>query len=57
VFTEREFGTEWVVSGLAGMIWQVSDGLSFDVGLRLARTNEHDVNEVRAGLTWSFPLR
>jgi hypothetical protein len=57
VFTEREFGTEWVVSGLAGIIWQVSDGLSFDVGLRLARTNEHDVNEVRAGLTWSFPLR
>jgi hypothetical protein len=29
---------------------------SFDVGLRHALTNGHPVNEVRAGLTFAFPL-
>jgi hypothetical protein len=41
---------------LIGLIWQVRDDLSLDVGLRHALRNGHPVNEVRAGLTFGFPL-
>lgn len=53
---EREFGQSETISGLVGLIWRVRDNLSFDVGLRHALTNGHPVNEVRAGLTFGFPL-
>lgn len=56
-FYEREFGQTETISGLVGLIWRVRDNLSFDIGLRHALTNGHPVNEVRAGLTFSFPLR
>jgi hypothetical protein len=56
VFYENEFGKAETVSGLIGLIWRVRDNLSFDVGLRHALTNGHPVNEVRAGLTFGFPL-
>ncbi|WP_245329088.1 hypothetical protein [Bradyrhizobium centrolobii] len=56
-FYEKEFGLEETVSGLVGLIWQVSDKLSFDVAFRHALTNRHPVNEVRAGLTFAVPLR
>jgi hypothetical protein len=56
-FVERAFGQFNTVSALVGLIWQVRDNLSFDVGLRHALTNGHPVNEVRAGLTFAFPLR
>ena len=56
-FYEKEFGVEETVSGLVGLIWQVSDKLSFDVAFRHALTNGHAVNEVRAGLTFAVPLR
>jgi hypothetical protein len=55
-FYEREFGQSETISGLVGLIWRVRDNLSFDVGLRHALTNGHPVNEVRAGLTFGFPL-
>jgi hypothetical protein len=55
-FYENEFGKAETISGLIGLIWQVRDNLSFDVGLRHALTNGHPVNEVRAGLTFGFPL-
>src|ERR1700732_4198648 len=55
-FYEREFGQSETLSGLIGLIWQVRDNLSFDVGLRHALTNGHLVNEVRAGLTFGFPM-
>jgi hypothetical protein len=55
-FYEREFGQSETISGLVGFIWRVRDNLSFDVGLRHALTNGHPVNEVRAGLTFGFPL-
>jgi hypothetical protein len=55
-FYEREFGQSETMSALIGLIWQVRDNLSFDVGLRHALTNGHPVNEVRAGLTFGFPL-
>ncbi|TAI67729.1 hypothetical protein [Bradyrhizobium sp. Leo170] len=56
-FYEKEFGQEETFSGLVGLIWQVSDKLSFDVAYRHALTNHHPVNEVRAGLTFGVPLR
>jgi hypothetical protein len=56
VFYEDEFGKEQTVSGLVGLIWQVRDNLSFDVAVRHALTNGHPANEIRAGLTFGFPL-
>jgi hypothetical protein len=55
-FYEEEFGQSETVSALIGLIWRVRDNLSFDVGLRHALTNGHPVNEIRAGLTFGFPL-
>ncbi len=56
VFYEKEFGQQETISGLVGLIWQVSDKLAFDVAFRHALTNGHPVNEVRAGLTFGVPL-
>lgn len=57
VFYEEEFGLSRTVSGLVGAIWQVKDDLSFDIGIRHAVTNGHAVNELKVGMTFSFPLR
>jgi hypothetical protein len=57
IFYEEEFGQSHTVSGLIGAIWQVRDDLAFDVGFRHALTNGQHVNEIRAGLTFGFPLR
>jgi ABC-type nickel/cobalt efflux system permease component RcnA len=43
-------------TALIGAIWQVKDNLSFDIGFRHAIVNGAGVNEVRAGLTYGFPL-
>jgi len=56
-FYENEFGKSETISGLIDLIWRVRDNLSFDIGLRHAVTNGHPVNEVRAGLTFGFPLQ
>ena len=56
VFYENEFGKSETISGLVGLIWQVRDDLSFDVGVRHGWTNRHPVNEVRAGLSFGFSL-
>ena len=55
-FYEKEFGQSETISGLVGLIWRVRDNLSFDIGLRHALTNGHPVNDLRAGLTFGFPL-
>src|SRR5262245_17266272 len=57
VFYEEEFGQAHTVSGLIGAIWKVRDDLSFDIGFRHAVTNSHSVNEIRGGVTFSFPYR
>jgi hypothetical protein len=57
IFYENEFGKAETISGLIGLIWQVRDNLSFDFALRHALTSGHSVNELRAGLTFGFPLR
>ena len=41
-------------SALAGVIWQKGQNLAFDFGIRVARVDDQDVYEVRAGLTWHF---
>lgn len=51
---ERDFGQLTTTSGLVGLIWQVEDGLSFDLALREGRVNDRTADEVRAGLTFSF---
>jgi len=56
IFYENEFGREQTFSGLVGLIYRVSDDLSFDVAVRHALTGGHPVNEIRAGLTFGFPL-
>src|SRR5258705_11304241 len=56
VFYEKEFGKSETVSGLVGLIWQVREDLSFDVGLRHALTDGHPVNEIRAGMTLAFSV-
>ena len=43
-------------SALIGAIWQVRDNLAFDAGLRYALVNGRPVNELRAGVTFGFPL-
>ncbi len=56
-FYEREAGGSTTTSGLIGAIWQVRDDLAFDIGLRSGRIDGHTFDEVRAGLTFSFPIR
>jgi hypothetical protein len=57
---ESEFNTRETFSGLVGLIWKVSDKLSFDVGLRHAwitdeiDSSHHRETEIRAGLTFAF---
>jgi hypothetical protein len=55
IFYENEFGQAETISALVGLIWQVRDNLSFDVGIRQALSNGHPVSELRAGLTIGFP--
>ena len=57
VFHERDFGSFATTSGLIGAIWQVRRNLAFDAAFRHASTNDRTSDEVRAGLTFGFPLR
>lgn len=57
VVYEREFNTTEQFSVLGGAIWQVSDKLSFDVGLREAWINRQPETELRAGLTFAFSVQ
>jgi hypothetical protein len=55
-FYEKEFGQFETISGLVGLIWQVQEDLAFDIGLRHALTNARPVDELRAGMTFAFPV-
>jgi hypothetical protein len=55
VLRERDFGGDTVVSGLIGAIWEVSDGLALDGGYRHGRVGDRKLNEIRAGVSLSFP--
>jgi hypothetical protein len=50
----RQVGTGAELGALAGAIWQASDTLSFDFGVRRARMEGLWSTEVRAGLTLSI---
>jgi hypothetical protein len=50
---ERTAGVR-TFSKLIGGIWRVNEQLSFDIGIRQARTGNEPIHEVRLGLTWSF---
>ena len=56
VFYEKEFGQFETVSGLVGLIWQVNEDLAVDIAVRHAITNARPVDELRAGVTFGFPL-
>lgn len=56
LFVEGEGSLPVTVSGLAGAIWRVRDDLSLDAAIRLARAGGVDTTELRAGLTWAFPV-
>jgi hypothetical protein len=56
-FHERDSVSFQETSGLLGAIWQVRDNIAVDAGFRMARLNDRTVREVRAGVTFSFPLK
>jgi hypothetical protein len=56
LFAERQFARATTLSGLIGAIWQLSDDLAVDVGVRRADVGGHVVDEIRAGLTFSFGI-
>ena len=56
VYSDTVFNQSQTYSALVGAIWQVGDNLAFDVGLRYAQVNGRPLNELRAGVTFGFPL-
>jgi hypothetical protein len=56
IYSDSVTNQSQTFSALAGAIWQVNDKLSFDAAVRYAVVNGRPVNELRAGLTFGFPL-
>jgi hypothetical protein len=56
ILTTRDSAGGYANSALAGVVWAVKDNLSFDVGLRKARSDAFSITELRVGFTWSRPL-
>ncbi len=56
VFGERSASGSRTNSALIGLIWRARENLSFDVGVRTARSDSSNAYEFRAGLTWGFNL-
>ena len=54
VFNERDTAGSWTNSALIGAIWRSRENLSFDLGIREARSNGPNITEVRVGFTWAF---
>ncbi len=44
-------------SALAALIWRKRDNLSFDFGVRAARSADQNIHEIRAGLTSGFAVK
>ena len=57
VYSDTVFNQTQTYSALVGAIWQVRDELAFDVAFRYAQVNGRPINELRAGVTFGFPLR
>jgi hypothetical protein len=56
IYTDSILNVSQTYSGLVGAIWQVNDKLSFDLAFRCALVDGRPVNELRAGMTFGFPL-
>jgi hypothetical protein len=56
VFSDTQFPGVQTYSGLVGGIWKVRDDLSVDFAVRHAISTDHSSNELRLGLTYSFPV-
>ena len=56
IYSDSIINVSQSFSALAGAIWQVNDKLSFDVAVRYALVDGRPVQELRAGLTFGFPL-
>ena len=56
IFYDRDFGEARTRSALSGAIWQTSEDVAADVGLRGARVNDHTAYEIRAGITFAFAV-
>ena len=56
MFASRDAAGGYTNAALAGVVWTVSDKLSFDFGLRKAQSDAYGITELRFGLTWSRPL-
>lgn len=54
---EREFSRSETVAALAGMIWEVREGLAFDFAVRQAAVDGEPETEIRFGLTFAFSAR
>ncbi len=60
-YYDNEIGVSRTLSALVGAIWQVREDLAFDVAIRHAivtdnGSNWHPVDEIRAGITFGFPM-
>lgn len=54
---ERVAGGHEQTALLAGAIWDVKDGLAFDLAVRHAKVDGDPETEIRAGLTFAFSIR
>jgi hypothetical protein len=54
---EREFGEAEAIAALAGVIWEVREGLAFDFAVRQASVDGDPETEIRMGLTFAFSSR
>jgi hypothetical protein len=53
IYSDTVVNQTQTYSALVGAIWTVNEKLSFDMALRYALVNGRQVNEIRAGLTFS----
>jgi hypothetical protein len=56
LYSDSVINQTQTISALVGAIWQARENLAFDVGVRYALVNGRPVNEVRAGVTFGFPV-
>jgi hypothetical protein len=54
IFGEQASGGPRTESWLVGAIWRARQDLSFDFGFREAHAGPERIQEIRAGLTWSY---
>ena len=56
IYSDSVINQSQTFSALVGAIWQARDNVAFDVALRYALVNGRPVNELRAGVTFGFPV-